>query len=110
MRYAIRWERDYARCAAPYPSCPFPNWRHGTYGVCVLQEVGLHASSKEGPNVQLHNGLAQMLAQLCPPQILNPVRQRGSLGRWTGCQTSSPPCGPRVLRSGLHGLRLNFLL
>ena len=89
------------------PPSPFPNRRHGTCGFYVLQEVGLYASSKEGPSIQLHNGLAQMLAQLRPPQIFYPVYQRGPLGRRTGCQRSLPPRGPCVLGSRLHGLSLN---
>ena len=63
-----------------------------------------HACPKEGLDIQLHHGLAQMLTKLRPTEVIHPVYKRGPLCFRTNSQGPTPTSRPCVLWSWIFWL------
>ena len=60
----------------PWSSLPLGRWQGR---LPLLQEACIPSSSKKGPDLQLHNHMAQMSALFFTPPLGHPVHQRCSL-------------------------------
>ena len=71
----------------PWSSLPLGGWQGR---LPLLQEACIPSSSKKGPDLQLHNHMAQMSALFLAPPLGHPVHQRCSLPKRPARSQSNP--------------------